>query len=1121
VVKLLLAYKLSSIPIRYFSSLFKLYHKSMQCYKKPYPKRRFLTVFMVFGIVSILIGNVQAQERAPEKNANTKYVVIKWASDPAIAKGVAISLDDKGAAYVTTAFRRKESSLDIRKLQPWVKSDLSFTSVEDRRAFYHSNTQKLRGVKDWDGNGVVDWKDLAVQKDGVVQIIDKDRDGVADQFKMVDEYHTEVTGIPAGVLAVGSDLFVAAEPDFFLYTDQDGDGLPETRKTIATGLQVHIGQGGHNLSGLTLGPDGRVYISLADKGHSLTTKEGKTYHEPNSGAIFRCELDGSKFERYSLGERNAQELAFDAYGNLFSMDNDGDYPGEMERALYITEGSDHGWRLNWQWLGKQDFVKISGTKPYNPWMEEKLFLPDHDGIAAYLTPTIGNFGPGPCGFVANPGTAMSQELSDKFFMTNNLNEVRVFSFESKGASFKFTEHEKISGGNSNTGLAIGPDGALFAASYEGDEVKRGDDGSIYLFDVAKENRHPLREQTQAILKSKEAEQSLETLSDWLGHADQRARLKAQFELVRRGEAGMSVFVKQAEKSKPLLANLHAIWGIGQAARRHPAMLKHIAPFWKSSDPEVLSQLAKVVGDLRTQSSLYRTELRAGLVHSSIRVRFFSAIALGKCEERSAASELVALLASSDAASDAYLRHAGSMGIQGAMTPTELASLSTHENRTVRLAAIVALRRLKAPEVRAFLQDKDERVLLEAARAIHDDLSIPEALPDLANILTRTDLKNEALLRRVINAALRNGSENDLKSLADFLVSNKSASANIRAVTLASILWWSKPPVLDPVDGRFRVKQPRDPAPVNAVVEGLQETILSDAKLTEVLLRGAIQLENSAWIENVVFEKLSPSLQSLMLNALARVKDPRLKAHVEQGLASEHSEVRETARGLAKEAGIAVLDLLLAILDDPKLSGRGQGKAVLELAKLKDDPEANTRFQKLIVQYQAGKTPKEWQLEMGEAAKIRGIDLPATPERFEYGGDPKRGKKLVNDHPAAQCIRCHQIGKSANAGIGPNLSKIGKTRDRAQLVDSLLNPNNEITEGYGSVLLETKSGEKISGVLEKKGAKEWVVTLPDTTKKKVAFDQIKSHTLMSSMPPMGQLLDEREIRDIISYLTTLR
>ena len=33
---------------------------------------------------------------------------------------------------------------------------------------------------------------------------------------------------------------------------------------------------------------------------------------PNSGAIFRCELDGTKVDRYSSGERNAQELAFDS-----------------------------------------------------------------------------------------------------------------------------------------------------------------------------------------------------------------------------------------------------------------------------------------------------------------------------------------------------------------------------------------------------------------------------------------------------------------------------------------------------------------------------------------------------------------------------------------------------------------------------------------------------------------------------------------------------------------------------------------------------------------------------------------------------------------------------------------
>jgi mono/diheme cytochrome c family protein len=49
----------------------------------------------------------------------------------------------------------------------------------------------------------------------------------------------------------------------------------------------------------------------------------------------------------------------------------------------------------------------------------------------------------------------------------------------------------------------------------------------------------------------------------------------------------------------------------------------------------------------------------------------------------------------------------------------------------------------------------------------------------------------------------------------------------------------------------------------------------------------------------------------------------------------------------------------------------------------------------------------------------------------------------------------------------------------------------------------------------------VITLPDATRKKVPVGEIKSHTFISAMPPMGALLKESEIRDIISYLVTLK
>ncbi len=75
---------------------------------------------------------------------------------------------------------------------------------------------------------------------------------------------------------------------------------------------------------------------------------------------------------------------------------------------------------------------------------------------------------------------------------------------------------------------------------------------------------------------------------------------------------------------------------------------------------------------------------------------------------------------------------------------------------MRIGAVVALRRLRDPGIAVFLNDKDEFIVTEAARAINDDLSIEKALPALGNLARATKFTNEALLRRAINANLRVG-----------------------------------------------------------------------------------------------------------------------------------------------------------------------------------------------------------------------------------------------------------------------------------------------------------------------------------------------------------------------------
>ena len=94
---------------------------------------------------------------------------------------------------------------------------------------------------------------------------------------------------------------------------------------------------------------------------------------PHCGAVYRCNPDGSRFEVFAIGLRNPQEIAFDEFGNLFSVDNDGDLEDERERFVYITEGSDSGWRLHWQFRDS-GWAKHTGQPLYNPWIAERMWV---------------------------------------------------------------------------------------------------------------------------------------------------------------------------------------------------------------------------------------------------------------------------------------------------------------------------------------------------------------------------------------------------------------------------------------------------------------------------------------------------------------------------------------------------------------------------------------------------------------------------------------------------------------------------------------------------------------------------------------------------------------------------
>ena len=92
------------------------------------------------------------------------------------------------------------------------------------------------------------------------------------------------------------------------------------------------------------------------------------------------------------------------------------------------------------------------------------------------------------------------------------------------------------------------------------------------------------------------------------------------------------------------------------------------------------------------------------------------------------------------------------------------------------------------------------------------------------------------------------------------------------------------------------------------------------------------------------------------------------------------------------------------------------------------------------------------------------------------GDVERGKKIFNTHPIANCERCHAVNGEGGP-VGPALDTIETRKQERYIRESLVDPGATIAEGF--------QGQ------------------------------------VSPMPPMGVLLTQQELADVMAYLMTLK
>ncbi len=1069
-----------------------------------------------------------------------------WAADSLVTDPIAISIAPDGRVFYTRAERMKNSEFDVRGHMDWTEDIMALQTVEERREFLRKTfaagaEQSELHLKDLNNDGVKDWQDLTVQQESVWAVSDRNGDGVADRAQQfIADFNDEVTDVANGLTVFEDEVYVNVAPDFWKLSDDDKDGIADRKTSLATGFGVHIGFSGHGMSGATIGPQGRLWWGIGDIGSNVVDQEGKHWKNPNRGVVARCDPDGSNFEIFAHGVRNTHEFAFDDYGNLITVDNDGDHPGERERLVYLIDGSDTGWRINWQY-GKYTDPK---NNDYKVWMDEAMHLPRNDQQAAYFLPPIQNYVNGPTGLVYNPGTGLGPDWAKHFFVAEfrggpSNSPIHAFTMEPAGAGFKLGTTKEIVRGLLPTGLDFGPDGALYFGDWINGWGAKGK-GKIWKLDVAGADAgagDAAREEVANLVTSDFTELSPVELKAFLSHTDQRVRRKAQFALANMGRAGARTLQEVATSPGDEMARVHAIWGLAQQVRYGVTDGAVLLPLLTDIRPEIIAQAAKMVGDQRVAGG--EAQLIDLLQHRSARVQFFAAEALGRLRHGPAVEAIVQLLRENDD-QDIYLRQAGMIALGRIGDGEALAKLSNDPSRSVRIAAVVALRRMASDKVFTFLFDRDDYIVAEAARAIHDDFSIPGAMPKLAEMLDREGALSEVVLRRAISANLRIGEKENVDLLLNFIQREDAAPA-MRAEALSALATWGAPSVFDRVTGRFRGHVTRDDAYAAEAYTAVSEALLrgkeEDVRLAALQAAASLGAD-PATVEEMLREDASPKIKAAALTALSAIGVDNLDELLLLALQDKSSEVRSRALKLLPESAIAAertVDLYREVIDNGTTN-----EAQTALAGLGglETAESTALLSELFAQLKQDDFPEALRLDLVEAITAReDEDLIVAMDAYEEelktidslgyyayaleGGNKDAGSGIFYWNSSAQCTRCHAVFEYGG-NVGPTLEGVGARMNPKEILTSIVYPSAALAPGYETVLVTLKDESVFSGIVRERTAEALTISVGKTETKTFATANIAEvETLPSSMPPIEGRLDRKGVRDLVAWLATLK
>ncbi len=1099
---------------------------------------RVLPSLMTVALVVLLICcEVRATEgtTSGEVTSNGEIVQLPpglqidvFADESLVANPVAFSIDELGRVFVCETFRQGKGVEDNRKHRVWLQDDLAAQSVADRLTMF----RKHLGEK---------VQEYTVHEDRVRLLLDTDKDEVADKvLTFADSFNEIEDGTGAGVLAIDGDVYYTCIPNLWLLKDTDKDGVADVKRSLHSGYGVRVAFRGHDMHGLTVGPDGRIYFSIGDRGYNVITPEGNHLHRPYCGAVFRCERDGSGLEEFAYGLRNPQELAFDDYGNLFTCDNNSD-SGDLARLVYVLPGSDSGWRMYYQYLDDR-----------GPWNRERIWLPYRCDAKtttvqpAAILPPVANLADGPSGFVAYPGTGLPAQYKNHFFLadfygTPALSGIRSFAVEKHGAGFALQDSEWFIKGILATDVDFGFDGRMYISDWISGWNGTGKGRIVTITAPA---------QTTAAEVKKLFLKGFQNFDNWelenlLSHDDRRVRQRAQFTLADRG-ATQSLLDVSTDTSRNVLARIHAIWGLGQLCRKKAINYQALVPLLKDSHVEVRRNAIVVLGNghsLNAVPYLIDVLTEKNDHNYSSAEKAAAAVALGRIakDQRKqlveAVPALLEVLAKNNNV-DPVLRCAICSSLSLCATIDQLVQCVSDTRQPVRLGAVVALARIQAPQLGSFLNDMDAQVVTEAARGLYEN-SDKESMRYLAGLGSSRHITNSAR-RYAVAASFRLGGLPEAKKVLA-VAADYAVSEDVRIEAMNALMAWRNPSDVDRLSGQYRPVEKRLPFDVNEHLSQRLQELLSGTEKVKMKVAELVtffEVEAAIGLLRATVDDVEedPNVRAASLRALFGLHDSGLKSWIAALVRDGNAAVRKVARTIlaTMNPAEAVAEAESVLQGDSadeqqqviemlcQMSSAKADKVLLGALRMQLTPDANSPIT----------------LDLLEAAKRRGekalvdaareIENRRDPEdplgnyrECLSGGNAERGEKVFFKNQKVNCVRCHMVNERGG-NVGPNLSKVGREKKAEYLLESIVLPSAKISPGYSTVQFLMATGRVQSGIVKKEEASHFVIQNPDgelVTIHKADVDEMQAG--LSGMPAdLVKQMSKREVRDLVAYLSTL-